>query len=238
MDKKSWRELREIFAHLSEQSPSFRNDYLDMTTDGKPELRKQVELMLVAHDKLQSDSDAVLNTLPADLPEMLGKYKIIKPLASGGMSYLFKASHPEHGLVAIKCLPQQYFNNQVIQERFVREANILTSIHHPVICKLYETLQIDNASALIMEFIDGDTLEQPLTNNSLEFSDALEIAIKITSALVCAHEQGIVHRDIKPSNVMFTSKGDVKLIDFGIAYLPDTNLTVAGEMLGSPSYNV
>ena len=236
MDKKTWSEIREIFAHLSEESPSFRRDYLNMTLDNKPDIREQVELMLAAHDDLESEPDKAQSVAPVVLPDSVGDYKILQPIASGGMSSVFKASHPEFGLVAIKCLPQHLFSNTVLQERFVREATVLSSVQHPVICTLFETLQIDDASALVMEFIDGDTLDQHLNYNRFELTRAVDIARQLASALVCAHEQGVVHRDIKPSNIMLNQSGEVKLIDFGIAYLSDTDLTVAGEMLGSPSY--
>ena len=125
--------------------------------------------------------------------------------------------------VAIKILPEHLSNDPDRQQRFQREANVVSSLNHPHICTLHDIGVQDDVHYLVMEYIDGETLQKRLAGGPLPLQRALEYAIQIVDALDKAHRRGVIHRDLKPANIMLTGSG-VKLLDFGLA----TRLTAAG----------
>ena len=120
--------------------------------------------------------------------------------------------------VAIKVLPEHLAGDPQRRERFEREAKAVSSLNHPHICTLYDVGEQDRTHYLVMELVEGDTLETRLEKGRLPLDQALEYAIQIADALDKAHRKGIVHRDLKPGNIMLTKSG-VKLLDFGLAKL-------------------
>ena len=152
--------------------------------------------------------------------------------------------------VAIKILPETLAIDPQFRERFDREARTISKLDHPHICTLYDVGEERGASFLVMQFLEGDTLEARLQNAALPIDQALQIGVQIANALDAAHRSGIVHRDLKPGNVMLTRSG-AKLLDFGLAkvaapaisasglsMLPTTppNLTAQGAILGTFQY--
>ena len=151
--------------------------------------------------------------------------------------------------VVIKTLPAHLSDDPERQERFKREAKIISELNHPHICMLYDIGRQDNVDYLVLEHIEGETLQSRLSKRRLSVADALEFAIQIADALRAAHRRGIIHRDLKPANIMLTSTG-VKLLDFGVAVrstplqigmeateLTDGGrLTMEGTILGTPQY--
>ena len=120
--------------------------------------------------------------------------------------------------VAIKVLPEHLADRADLRERFEREAKAVSSLNHPHICTLHDIGEQDGIHYLVMEYVDGDTLQQRLEKGRLPLDQALEYAIQIADALDKAHRQGVVHRDLKPGNIMIT-KSRTKLLDFGLAKL-------------------
>ena len=120
--------------------------------------------------------------------------------------------------VAIKVLPEHLADRADLRERFEREAKAVSSLNHPHICTLHDIGEQDGIHYLVMEYVDGETLQQRLEKGRLPLDQALEYAIQITDALDKAHRQGVVHRDLKPGNIMITKSG-TKLLDFGLAKL-------------------
>ena len=151
----------------------------------------------------------------------LGSYEIVSLLGVGGMGQVYCAHDPRLGrVVAIKTLPQDLAVDSERIDRFKREARILASLNHPNIATIYAVEDIDGGSALVMELVEGETLDERLARRpgrGLAQTEALAIARQIADALDAAHEKGIVHRDLKPSNVMMSQTGTVKVLDFGIA---------------------
>ena len=129
-------------------------------------------------------------------------------------------------IVAIKVLPPQFANDPLLRERFDREARTISQLNHPHICTLHDVGHQDGVDFLVMEHLEGETLEARLARGALPFDDALRIAVQIAGALDKAHGQGIVHRDLKPGNIMLTKAG-AKLLDFGLAK------TAAGAAAGA-----
>jgi serine/threonine protein kinase len=182
----------------------------------------------------------------------LGPYEIVAALGAGGMGEVYKARDTRlDRTVAIKILPPALAADPQFRERFDREARTISQLDHPHICALYDVGQQDGTSFLVMQYLEGDTLEDRLKKGALSLDQALQVAIQIADAIAKAHRAGIVHRDLKPGNIMLTKSG-AKLLDFGLArtgvpvvagegfsMLPTTppGLTVQGTILGTiPAY--
>lgn len=177
----------------------------------------------------------------ADVPEMIGKYKIVGEIARGGMGIVYKAVHPSlRRFVIIKKLTMR--GNASVRERFKREARILLDLHHANIVHLFDYFTEASFHYIVLEYVDGMSLDKYLKKRGkLSCQLSMLIFRDACLALKYAHENGIVHRDIKPGNILISKHGDVKLADFGIASTEketttDSELTQAGVTLGTPSY--
>ncbi len=150
----------------------------------------------------------------------LGPYEIGAQLGAGGMGEVYRATDTRlDRTVAIKVLPQHLADEPQRRERFEREAKAVSSLNHPHICTLHDVGEQDGIHYLVMEYVEGDTLQQRLEKGRLPLDQALEYSIQIADALDKAHRQGVVHRDLKPGNIMITKSAGVKLLDFGLAKL-------------------
>jgi len=147
----------------------------------------------------------------------LGPYEIVSLLGVGGMGEVFKARDTRlDRTVALKVLPAAYVADNERRLRFEREARAISSLNHPHICALYDIGNQDSVPFLVMEHLEGETLEDRLRRGPLPLEEALRQAVEIAGALDQAHRHGVIHRDLKPANVMLTRNG-VKLLDFGLA---------------------
>jgi Tol biopolymer transport system component len=147
----------------------------------------------------------------------LGPYEIVAPLGAGGMGEVYRARDTRlDRTVAIKILPAHLSSNPEAKQRFEREARTISSLNHPNICVLHDVGSQDGTSYLVMEYVDGETLDSRLQKGPLPLKQALECGVQICDALEKAHRAGIVHRDLKPGNIMLTASG-AKLLDFGLA---------------------
>ena len=150
----------------------------------------------------------------------LGPYEIRDQIGAGGMGEVYRATDTRlDRTVAIKVLPEHLADDPQRRERFEREARAVSSLNHPHICTLHDVGEQDGIHYLVMEYVEGDTLQKRLENGRLPLDRALEYAIQIADALDKAHRQGVVHRDLKPGNIMITKSAGVKLLDFGLAKL-------------------
>ena len=171
----------------------------------------------------------------------IGAYEVTSLLGEGGMGKVWRAHHSALKRDdALKVLPDDVASEPDRLARFQREAQVLASLNHPNIARVYGFEQADGVNALIMELVEGTTLADRLRPGPLPLDDALPIARQIAEALVAAHEQGIVHRDLKPANIKLRPDGTVKVLDFGLAKLAgpdDSGPTAAarGHLSNSPT---
>ncbi|HVD68819.1 MAG TPA: serine/threonine-protein kinase [Actinomycetota bacterium] len=189
------------------------------------------------------DREDVLPTPPTGpaLPTVLAeRYQLDRSLGNGGMGEVFEATDLTlHRSVAVKLLSPSLVQDEPARARFLREARALAQVNSPHVVAVYDAGEDDERPYLVMELVEGTTLEHELERaGRLEPPRAVAIAKDIASGLASAHEQGIVHRDVKPSNVFLTPSDAAKIGDFGIARLerPDATLTLTGQTFGSPPY--
>ena len=148
----------------------------------------------------------------------LGPYEILSPIGAGGMGEVYRAKDTKLGReVAIKVLPEVFSRNRERLARFQREARLLASLNHPNIAAIHELEESDGKPFLVLEFVQGENLQERLKKGALEVEEGLEVCRQVAAGLEAAHEKGVIHRDLKPANVMITSEGNVKVLDFGLA---------------------
>ncbi len=173
-----------------------------------------------------------------EVGQRVGDYEILALLGAGGMGRVYKVrniiSNREE---AMKVLLPDYASEPELAARFMTEIRTLAGLEHPNIAQLRTAFQSQNQFVMIMEYVEGTTLEKLPTQSQLPVDQVLEYSTQVLSALSYAHSRGVTHRDIKPANIMITSHGLVKLMDFGIAKSTnDMQLTRPGTTMGSVYY--
>jgi serine/threonine protein kinase len=149
--------------------------------------------------------------------QQLGPYEVVSLVGVGGQGEVYKARDTRlDRMVAIKILPAHLAERPDLRERFEREARAVSSLNHPHICTLFDVGQHEGTGFLVMEYLEGETLEARLAKGPLPLDQVIWCAIDIADALAAAHRAGITHRDLKPGNIMLTKSGP-KLLDFGLA---------------------
>ncbi|HEX5715443.1 MAG TPA: serine/threonine-protein kinase, partial [Thermoanaerobaculia bacterium] len=176
----------------------------------------------------------------------LGSYEIIAALGAGGMGEVYRARDTRLGReVAIKVLARRLMGDPKAQARFEREARAVAALSHPNVMALFDYGESDGTTFAVLELLEGETLRARLAAGALAQRKAIEYAVQIVRGLSAAHEQGIVHRDLKPENVFLTRSGQVKILDFGLAFLTasapglldgPTLLTEPGIVMGTAGY--
>lgn len=173
--------------------------------------------------------------------KIINNYKITSQISEGGMGTVFYGEHLTlNRPVAIKQLHSNLTNNPQFRDRFVNEARILAQLNHPNIITIYDLIEDDGNYYIVMEYIQGDTIDNVMRNmrSAFQLQRALNIFIPTLKAFSYAHSKGIIHRDIKPSNIILDEFDVPKVLDFGIAKIlqGDLNLTKAGTKMGSLFY--
>jgi serine/threonine protein kinase/class 3 adenylate cyclase len=222
----------------------FGNQEVPNRLQGKP--RAEV-ISIGAHTSKNND---------AMIGQQVSHYRIIKKLGGGGMGVVYEARDQRLGRrVALKFLPEDHYSKRSSVERFLHEARAASSLSHPNICTVHDVDVFQGQNFIVMELLQGQTLKHLMGGKRLTPEEIIKYGLQIADALECAHSAGIIHRDIKPANLMVTSRGQLKVLDFGLAKsssvlkpkaadhgpgtdptVEDNNLTGPGEFIGTVPY--
>jgi serine/threonine protein kinase len=255
----SWQRIKEIFQSAQKLSGAERSDFLDGACGDDQSIREEVEALLTADASNEDFLNAPAYEFAASIlvesefsaGQKIGSYTILCPLGSGGMGQIYLAEDAKlRRKIALKLISQQFASDPRRVNRFEQEALAASALNHPNICVIHELGIAENGRHFIaMEYIQGITLREKLSRESLSIPQAVNIAVQVATALSSAHASGIVHRDIKPENLMLRPDGYVKVLDFGLAKLTEilsepavlhevsANVrTEAGTLMGTVKY--
>jgi len=262
MDSERLKQIEKIYHAALEIPPDQREIFFREHCGADENLRREVESLLSFENTFDSFIDTPPESLAAEIfaekktsniiGKQINRYKILSLLGKGGMGAVYLAKDTVLGRnVAVKLLSNEFASDLSGFNRFFREAKSASALNHPNILTVHEIGKLDGTHYIVTEFIKGKTLLRYLADEKPTLQKVVEIAAQIASALTAAHEAGIIHRDIKPDNVMVRDDGIVKVLDFGIAKLTDTNNsaeiepeaetqakpeTMPGMIVGTPRY--
>jgi serine/threonine-protein kinase len=239
MTTERWRRIEELVLSALEFDSAQREEFLQGACAGDTALRAEVESFLAVQSEAQDfiSSPAVayaIGYLPREetveqmTDHRLGPYKILRELGHGGMGVVYLAAREDDQFrqnVAIKLIKRGLDTDDILR-RFRNERQILASLNHPHIARLHDGGTSDDGRPyFVMEYVEGLPLLQYCNSQNLSIHQRLQLFQKICAAVQHAHQNLVIHRDLKPSNILVTHEGDVKLLDFGVAKLLDSDLT-------------
>jgi TolB-like protein len=258
MKPERFQQVETIFQAALRREPASRAIFLDGACLDDDELRREVESLLAAHHEAGSFIHAPAVEVAAGvmaeeqsnelINHRLGQYKILAKIGAGGMGEVYLAQDSKLGRkVALKLLPDLFASDEERLSRFKREARAASALSHPNVATVYEIGETGESNYLVMEYIEGQTLAAKINGKPLDSPAILDISTQIADALDEAHRKGIIHRDIKSANIMLTLRGQVKVLDFGLAKIhpaepletlgqPNTAVTEPGLVMGTVQY--
>ena len=258
MKPERWKQVDELLEAALDCPATERASFLDRVCSGDEELRRELESLLIS----DAQANAFIESPPARVAaalftenqpkpskgQRIAHYEVLGQIGSGGMGDVYLARDTTLGRrVALKLLPPSFTVDPQLKARFFREAQLASALDHPNICTIHEVGQSSSALFIAMQYVEGFTLNQIIKSRPLKLDALLSISLQAADALAAAHDQGIVHRDIKSTNIIITPRGQVKVLDFGLAKLTDfsardgvgtaeSELTRTGAVIGTPSY--
>jgi serine/threonine protein kinase len=249
MSLHDWDRLEDIFAQAIELPPAERPAFLDRKCAGAPNLRAEVESLLLAHGQaevsFQSRSSAVREILGALGSSLLtgrtvGAYRMGPIVGEGGMGTVYQALDAQSNTaVAVKVLPLELSLASPWRARFSREVRATAAIHHPNVVRILDYGEDSGCLFLVMELISGECLRTMLAHGPLPLDKVLDYGIQIAAALEAAHAAGVIHHDLKPGNIMVTPEGKVKVVDFGLSRFEDDSTSDSSHsrvsQIGTPA---
>ena len=243
-----WSKIEQVFHAALQRKPHDRASFLNQSCAGDSALYDDVKALLTSYENddnfFEDSASALAAEMFADrVGETIGPYEVLSQLGSGAMGVVYLAQDVRLGRkIALKLLPSQFTNDKDRLRRFQQEARAASALNHPNILTVYEVEQRDSLHYIATEFVDGVTLRQHMQAGRMSLDEVLNIATQVASALQAAHAAGIAHRDIKPENIMIRSDGYIKVLDFGLAKLTESELSPAaaetnpGVVMGTPRY--
>jgi tetratricopeptide (TPR) repeat protein len=234
-----WNQVERLFAQAATMSPADRAAFIERECANDPELRTELESLLKAHTEAEGPLDAPplvsratgeAGATPAATGPMVGShvgpYVLLAPIAEGGMGAVWLAERGDGMMkrkVALK-LPHWSWVRPDLAARMAREREILATLEHPNIARLYDA-GVDSLGRpyLAMEYVEGLPIDAYCRNEKLSIKATLELILQVAQAVAHAHGRLVVHRDLKPSNILVAAAGSVRLLDFGIAKLLETD---------------
>lgn len=230
IDPDRWGQLEPLLDQALDLSPEERPAWLEALRHRAPADAEALQALLAesetswlgAHHRARSLGDLVPSIPTPVQGTMLGPWRLERPLGAGGMGTVWLATRADGlftGQVAVKLLhPSMIAGEAAVL--FRREANVLAKLTHPAIARLYDAgVTADGQPYLVLEYVDGQPLDAWIEAHRPTLTQRLDLVVRICDALAHAHAHGIVHRDLKPSNLVVAANGEVKLLDFGIAFL-------------------
>lgn len=241
MKPDNWQKIESVFHFALSLNANERDKYLCRIASENQSLRAEIESLIASFEKTpdfleQPAFSLRIKALESELETSLvnqeiGFYKILDKLGSGGMGEVYLAEDTRlNRRVALKFLSTSLIDNKWAKKQLVKEAQAVAMLDHPNICHVYGIEEIGEYSFIVMQYIEGKTLADLISQTFIEEEQILLITQQITSAIAAAHKHGIIHRDIKTGNIMIKPEGQVKVLDFGLAkFIKQQNSEKFGE---------
>lgn len=255
MGTENWYQVKEILELAIGQPPDQRERFLAEKCSGDAVLRSKIDSLISSYERVGSfmedgaigDVAEMITGNGNDLRpgDRLTRYEIVKTLGEGGMGKVYLANDVDlDRKVALKVLRDDLWWYRQARQRLIREARAAARLDHPNICAIYEIVDTEDRSFIVMQYIEGETLGAALVRKRFSIAESVAIAIQIAAALEEAHSRQIIHRDIKPANVVINEKDQIKVLDFGLAKFIEPQreeefakgLSSSGAVMGTVPY--
>ena len=259
MDAERWKRIDNLLQAALRLTVEQQDEFLRRQCGNDNELLEEVRSLLTSHRQAGSflespafspanmptqtaDPASIAMTFRSLVGETVSHYRVLNRLGSGGMGVVYEAEDIKLGRrVAMKFLPGEVASDRTAFERMQREARSASALDHSNICSIYELGEHDGQPFIVMQLLEGETLRQWIERASKmdshsRLNRAMNLAIQITGGLEAAHQKNIIHRDIKPENIFVTARGEVKILDFGLAKViepqkePDVQSDLTADM--------
>ena len=228
MTPDQWQRIEALYHAALELPIGERKDFLARASSGDEVLRRKVDALLKSHDEgagfldkhaFEVAARAMYGIQPGSLlGATISHYKILSVCGAGGMGEVYLADDVRlQRPVALKILPPEVQLDEERLWRFMREARTASALNHPNVATIYDVGESDGVHFIAMEYVDGQTLAEKIKGGAIKPALLIEIGRQVADALDAAHLKGITHRDVKPANLMLTPRGQVKVLDFGLA---------------------